>query len=232
MELKCLIVDDEVLAQDVIEKYISNIPTLKLVGKCDNAVEAISFLHNNSVDLLFLDLNMPELSGLDMLKTLTNTPKVILTTAYSEYALESYEYSVVDYLLKPIKLERFIKAVNKVVEQYNEIKVNEDITYKQHSQTIFIKEDQVTYQVNLNDILFVEAYGNYLKVHTKEKVYVTRDTLHEMEKKLSKELFLRVHKSFIISLSKIESVSGNRVFINKQEIPVGEMYKMVLKQKI
>ena len=232
MELKCLIVDDEVLAQDVIEKYISNIPTLKLLGKWDNAVEAISFLHNNSVDLLFLDLNMPELSGLDMLKTLTNTPKVILTTAYSEYALESYEYSVVDYLLKPIKLERFIKAVNKVVEQYNEIKVNEDITYKQHSQTIFIKEDQVTYQVNLNDILFVEAYGNYLKVHTKEKVYVTRDTLYEMEKKLSKELFLRVHKSFIISLSKIESVSGNRVFINKQEIPVGEMYKMVLKQKI
>ncbi|MCD4682998.1 MAG: response regulator, partial [Bacteroidales bacterium] len=101
MELKCLIVDDEVLAQDVIEKYIANIPTLKLVGKCDNAVEAISFLHNNAVDLLFLDLNMPELSGLEMLKTLTNPPKVILTTAYSEYALESYEYGVVDYLLKP-----------------------------------------------------------------------------------------------------------------------------------
>ncbi len=104
MELKCLIVDDEVLAQDVIEKYIATIPTLKLVGKCDSAVEAISFLHNNQVDLLFLDLNMPELSGLDMLKTLSNPPKVILTTAYSEYALESYEYGVIDYLLKPIKL--------------------------------------------------------------------------------------------------------------------------------
>ena len=160
MQLKCLIGDDEVLAQDVIEKYITTIPTLQLVGKCDSAVEAISFLHNNAVDLLFLDLNMPELSGLDMLKTLTKRPKVILTTAYSEYALESYEYGVVDYLLKPIKLERFIKAVNKVVEQFNEITVSENFTKEQHAQTIFIKEDQVTYQLNLNDILFVEAYGN------------------------------------------------------------------------
>ncbi len=232
MKLKCLIVDDEVLAQDVIEKYVSTIPTLKLVGKCDNAVEAISFLHNNPVDLLFLDLNMPELSGLEMLKTLANPPKVILTTAYSEYALESYEYGVVDYLLKPIKLERFIKAVNKVVEKFSEIKVNEDIPDEQHPQTIFIKEDQVTYQVNLNDILFIEAYGNYLKVHTLKKVYVTRDTMHDMESKLPEKMFMRVHKSFIISLSKIASVSGNRVFINKQEIPVGEMYKIALKQKI
>ncbi|MCD4729104.1 MAG: LytTR family DNA-binding domain-containing protein [Bacteroidales bacterium] len=232
MKLKCLIVDDEVLAQDVIEKYISTIPTLKLAGKCDNAVEAISFLHNNYVDLLFLDLNMPELSGLEMLKTLTNPPKVILTTAYSEYALESYEYGVVDYLLKPIKLERFIKSVNKVVEQYNENTVIEDIPEKQHVQSIFIKEDQVTYQIDLNDILFVEAYGNYLKVHTLEKIYVARDTMHDMESKLSDEIFLRIHKSYIVSVLKIESVSGNRVFINNQEIPVGEMYKMALKQTI
>lgn len=232
MELKCLIVDDEVLAQDVIEKYIFDIPTLKLVGKCDNAVEAISFLHNNAVDLLFLDLNMPELSGLEMLKTLSTPPKVILTTAYSEYALESYEYGVVDYLLKPIKLERFIKAVNKVVEQYSESTNREDITEDLQSFTIFLKEDQVTYQINLNDILFIEAYGNYLKVHTLEKSYVTRDTLHEMEDKLPIEKFMRIHKSYIISLSKIESVSGNRVYINKTEIPVGEMYKLALKQKI
>lgn len=232
MELICLIVDDEVLAQDVIEKYIATIPTLKLVGKCDSAVEAISFLHNKQVDLLFLDLNMPELSGLDMLKTLSNPPKVILTTAYSEYALESYEYGVIDYLLKPIKLERFIKAVNKVVEQYEDAKISLDQTEDVIKSTIFIKEDQVTYQVNLNDIRFVEAYGNYLKVHTEEKVYVTRDTMHDMEGKLPENMFLRIHKSFIISIPKIESVSGNRVFINKQEIPVGEMYKLALKQKI
>lgn len=232
MNLKCLVVDDEVLAQDVIEKYITNIPTLNLVGKCDSAVEAISFLHNNPVDLLFLDLNMPELSGLDMLKTLNNPPKVILTTAYSEYALESYEYGVVDYLLKPIKLERFIKAVNKVVEQFQELITAESISEDSNTQTIFIKEDQVTYQVNLSDILFVEAYGNYLKIHTSEKVYVIRDTMHDMQDKLPDSLFMRIHKSYIVSVAEIESVSGNRVYINQQEIPVGEMYKLALKQKI
>ncbi|MCD4681714.1 MAG: response regulator transcription factor, partial [Bacteroidales bacterium] len=137
-----------------------------------------------------------------------------------------------DYLLKPIKLERFIKAVNKVVEQFN-IPIEPDENHvKQQNQSIFLKEDQVTYQLNLNDILFIEAYGNYLKVHTKEKVYVTRDTMHDMENKLPEEMFLRVHKSYIVSLSNIDSVSGNRVYINKQEIPVGEMYKLALKQKI
>lgn len=232
MILKCLIVDDEALAQDVIEKYVKNIPTLQLVGKCDSAVEAISFLHNNHVDLLFLDLNMPELSGIEMLKTLNNPPKVILTTAYSEYALESYEYGVVDYLLKPIKFERFLKAVNKVVDQFDENNATEESGKEQHASTIFIKEDQVTYQLNLNEILFIEAYGNYLKVHTLEKVYVARDTMHDMENKLPEESFIRIHKSFIISIPKIESISGNRVFINKIEIPIGEMYKLALKQKV
>lgn len=139
---------------------------------------------------------------------------------------------MVDYLLKPIKLERFIKAVNKVVEQFNVSNETEEIPAGLHTQSIFIKEDQVTYQVNLNDILFIEAYGNYLKVHTLNKVYVTRETMHELEGKLPAGLFLRIHKSFIVALQKIESISGNRVFINKQEIPVGEMYKMALKQKI
>jgi len=232
MKLNCLIVDDEVLAQDVIEKYMSNFSTLKLVGKCDSAVEAISFLHNNKVDLLFLDLNMPEMSGLEMLKTLSNPPNVILTTAYSEYALESYEYGVVDYLLKPIKLERFTKAVNKVVAQYEVKNIVDEQMDEKKRQAIFIREDQVTYQVNFNDILYIEAYGNYLKVYTSDKVYVIRDTMHDMENKLPEENFIRIHKSYIISLSKIDSIGGNRIYINKQEIPIGELYKMSLKQKI
>ena len=232
MEIKCLIIDDEVLAQNVIENYISTIPTLKLVGKCDNAVEAISFLHNNPVDLLFLDLNMPELSGLEMLKTLTKLPKVILTTAYSEYALESYEYGVVDYLLKPIKLERFIKSVNKVVEQFAEPLRQTEQKAGPAFHPIFIKDDQATYQVGAENILYVEAYGNYLKVHTTGKIYVTRETMHDIEKKLPENLFMRVHKSYIIALSKIQSISGNRVYIDKQEIPIGEMYKLAFRQKI
>lgn len=232
MEIKCLIIDDEPLAQDVIENFIATMPILKLVGKCDNAIEAITFLHHNHVDLLFLDLNMPGLSGLDMLKTLTKAPKVILTTAYSEYALESYEYGVVDYLLKPIKLERFIRSVNKVVELLSVPVRNEEEKMDTHSATVFIKDDQVAYQLNAENILYVEAFGNYLKVHTSGKVYVTRETMHDIEKKLPGNLFMRVHKSYIVNFSKIQSISGNRVFIQDQEIPIGEMFKLALKQKI
>lgn len=230
MEIKCLIVDDEVLAQDVIEKYIDSIPTLRLAGKCDSAVEAISFLHNNPVDLMFLDLNMPELSGLDMLKTLSNPPKVILTTAYSEFALDSYEYGVVDYLLKPIKLERFIKAINKVVA-LSTVEKTLETPDTIASTSIFIKEDHYTHQVASKDIYYVEAYGNYLKVHARNKVYVTRETMHGFEKKLAPGQFMRVHKSFIVSLSHIDHISGNRISIAGTEIPVGEIYKLSLKER-
>ena len=224
IELKCLIVDDEVLAQNVVEKYISTLPTLKLVGKCDNAVEAISFLHNNSVDLLFLDLNMPELGGIDMLKTLSNPPNVILTTAYSEYALESYEYGVIDYLLKPIKLERFIKAVNKVVELISK----DGVDGKPDETPIYIKEDQTIFSLLPSNILYVEAYGNYLKIHTNEKVFITRDTMQNMENQLPKNIFCRAHKSFIVNKLKISRVVGNMLFINNVELPIGTTYKMEL----
>ena len=227
MEIRCLIVDDEVLAQDVIEKYIESIPTLKLIGKCDHAMEAISFLHNNTVDLIFLDLNMPELNGLEMLRTLQNPPNVILTTAYSEYALESYEYGVVDYLLKPIKLERFIKAVNKVVDMYAMITESEqkDSTL---SKPIFIKEDHTTHAVLPENILYVEAYGNYLKIYTNEKTYVTRQTMQYMVGQLPDSIFCRIHKSFIVNKLKITKVIGNMVFIKDIELPIGSTYKTVL----
>jgi len=225
MKIKCLIVDDEELALDVIEKHISHIPTLKLVGRCDNAIEAISFLHENKVDLLFLDLNMPELNGLDLLKTLNNPPKVILTTAYSEYALESYEFGVVDYLLKPIKLERFIKAVNKAVELFTlkEGNINKIPDYQEHK--ILIKEDQTSYNLSAGEINFIEAYGNYLKVHTEEKVYLVRDTMQHMSDSLSSNLFVRIHKRFIANLSKIRKIKGNMLYLKDIELPIGNTYK-------
>jgi len=231
MEISCLIVDDEVLAQDVLEKYILATPSLKLAGKCDNAIDAIAFLHNNKVDLMFLDLNMPEMGGLDMLSTLSRPPKVIFTTAYSEYALESYEYGAVDYLLKPIKFERFMKAVNKLAEQFP-VAVPDEPSQERNSLSIFIKEDQITYQLNTGIILFIEAYGNYLKVHTTGKTYVTRETMQEMLSQLPEEEFIRVHKSFIVALSHIESIMGNRIFIKEHEIAVGETYKMTLRARI
>ncbi len=230
MELRCLIVDDEVLAQNVIERYIRNIPTLKLVGRCDNAVEAISFLHNNSVDLLFLDLNMPELSGLDMLKTLQNPPNVILTTAYSEYALESYEYGVIDYLLKPIKLERFIKAVNKVVDLVSSNSItNDDYVLP---KPIFIKEDSTTHAITPTDILYVEAYGNYLKVHLSKKTFVTRLTMQYIIQQLPDSLFCRIHKSYIVNKLQISKIVGNILFIGDIELPIGTTYKNDLKKEL
>ncbi|MCD4725336.1 MAG: LytTR family DNA-binding domain-containing protein [Bacteroidales bacterium] len=231
MEIKCLIVDDEILAQDVIEKYILATPTLKLAGKCDNAIEAITFLHNNKVDLMFLDLNMPEMGGLEMLKTLSRPPKVIFTTAYSEYALESYEYGAVDYLLKPIKFERFMKAINKLVEQFT-VSMQEVSSQDDDNSSIFIKEDQITYQLKTATILYIEAYGNYLKVHTPDKTYVIRETMHEMQNLLPEKEFIRVHKSYIVSLAHIESIMGNRISIKGEEIPVGEIYKLSLKERI
>jgi len=230
MKIKCLIVDDEILAQNVIEKYILATPTLNLVGKCNNAIEALSFLHEQRVDLMFLDINMPEMGGLDMLKTLSNPPKVVFTTAYSEYALESYEYGVVDYLLKPIKFERFMKAVNKVVDIIGAIET--EVSQATPESTIFIKEDQIQYQVKTSDIHYISAYGNYLKVHTDTKTYVSRETMHEMEASLPPAQFLRVHKSYIISKSSIENISGNRIRVKGDEIPVGDMYKMALREMI
>lgn len=228
MKLKCLIVDDEELAIKVLQKYIATVPTLELTGSCDNAMQAISFLHNHKVDLLFLDINMPEMSGLEMLKTLNDPPRVILTTAHSEYALESYEYGVVDYLLKPIKLERFIKAINTVAGLYNIKPADREESPK----FIFIKEEHITHKVDCTDILYVEAYGNYLKIYTKDKTYVQRETMNNIQKRLPDDLFIRVHKSYIINLSQLTKISGNVLFINSVEIPLGSIYKLALQQRI
>ena len=232
MEIKCLIVDDEELALNVLEKYISTLPSLHLVGKCENALDAISFLHENKVDLLFLDLNMPELSGLDMLKTLSDPPMVIITTAYSEYALESYEYDIVDYLLKPIKLERFIKAVNKVVRQLQIMDQGQQINSSIQTGSLFIKEDQTSYHVDFRDIQYVEAYGNYLKIHTNEKVYITRETMQHLLETLPANLFVRIHKSYIISLDKVQKLSGNMIYLKEIELPVGTTYKSDLLKRL
>jgi len=231
---KCLIVDDEELAQDVIEKYIESMPMLELSGKCSNAIEAISHLHENTIDMMFLDINMPEINGLEMLKTLNNPPKVILTTAYSEFALESYDLGVVDYLLKPIKLDRFIKSVNRAFEQFSKngssevnVKSPED-----ELKSLFIKEDHITYSIDFKDILFIEAYGNYLKIYTPEKTYVIRETMQNILGKVPEKKFIRVHKSYIVSLEKIKKIMGNIIYIDSHEIPVGSTYKLELSNKL
>ena len=234
MRAKCLIIDDEALARDVLEKYISKVDALELVHQSKSALDALSYLAQNRVDIIFLDINMPELNGLEMLKTLQNPPKVIITTAYSEFALESYEYDIVDYLLKPIQFERFVKAVNRVIIKNISSKdvQNDDDYHETDIQSVFIKENNVIQKIDFKDILYLEAYGNYLKIITPSQNYVTRGTLIDFEKKLPATQFIKIHKSFLVAISKIKKLEGNRLFVGNSEIPVGHLYKNDLIKKL
>lgn len=228
MKYQCLIVDDEPLAQQILEKYINQIEALHLVSKCSNAFEAINILHQEKIDILFLDIKMPSLSGLDMLKTIENQPKVILTTAFSDYGVESYEYGVVDYLLKPISFERFLKTINKILLPQNidfkNIKSEENVTTQ--PTFIFFKADKKIVKYYLADILFIEGSGNYIKVHSKnDKPLMVLDKLSDLLEKLPSKQFLRIHKSFIINISHIIRIEGNMVLISDKEIPISTTFK-------
>ncbi len=230
MKIKCLIIDDEPLAQRVIEKYAQDLPFLEIVGKCNQAVEAIEYLHQQQIDLMFLDINMPKLSGIDFLKTMKRTPLVIITTAYAEYALEGYELDVIDYLMKPFGFDRFLKAVHKAQDvlatrnyQDNQ-EVNSD--YSNEEQFVFVKSGKKTFKVNLNDLLYVEALGDYVKIYTTERMIVSYQSLKHIESILLPAKYPRVHKSYVISLSKVEMIEGNQVRIKDKFIPIGSNYKM------
>lgn len=231
MKYRCLIVEDEPIAQQIIETYISKLDALQLVGTCNNAFDALNVLHRESIDLLFLDIKMPSLSGLDMLKTLQNRPKVILTTAYSEFGVESYDYGITDYLLKPISFERFLKAVNKLlVTQAPEIApkpIDQDIA--PDSTFFFFKSDKKIHKYYFADILFIEGSGNYVKVHTKgDKPLMVLDKLSDLQDKLPKPSFLRIHKSYIVNIRYIDNVEGNLVTINGQPLPISASFKQQL----
>ena len=234
MKTKCLIVDDEALARNVLEKYISEIGALELVFQSNNALDALSYMAQNSVDIIFLDINMPELNGLEMIRTLPNPPKIIICTAYSEFALESFEYGVTDYLLKPIKFERFVKAVNRIIQMnISGSKTMEDNgSTAQGISSIFVKENSIIRKIDFEDILYVEAYGNYLKIETKPHQFVVRGTLTEFGIKLPDNLFIRIHKSFIVSIPSIKKLEGNILVIGNKEIPVGHLYRNELIKKL
>jgi DNA-binding LytR/AlgR family response regulator len=228
MKIKCLIIDDEPLAQRVIERYAENLPFLEIAGKCNNAVEAIDFLHGREVDLLFLDINMPKLTGIDFLRTLKNPPLVIITTAYAEYAIQGYELDVVDYLMKPFAFERFYKAIQKAEEM---LKGRENANHeakesdKQEDNFLFIKSSKKTFKVNLSQILYIEALGDYVKIFTTDKMIVSYQSLKNIETLLPAKQFPRIHKSFIIALSRIDMIEGNQVKIKDRMIPIGTNFK-------
>ena len=241
MKLRCLLVDDEPLAHKVIQNYVNRLHTLEVIGNCFNAVEAINFLYEHEVDLMFLDIHMPELNGLEMLKTLPSPPRVIVTTAYSEFALESYEFGIVDYLLKPIAFPRFLKAVNRVIEQTPNTSASQDTPPQtspnnskpasKNDEYLFLKENQITHKVFLNDILFIQAYGNYLKFFTEQKMIMVAETMKNIAAKLPEDQFMRVHKSYVVSLAKIDQIEGNQIRLKDEVVPVGNKYRLLFEQR-
>lgn len=217
-----IIIDDEPLAHEIIEEYCGMLPHLQLVKNCYNAMEAMQYLNENTVDFMFLDINMPKLKGLDFLRTLANPPKVIITTAYKEFAIEGFELNVVDYLLKPFSFDRLVKAINKVVTK--ETKKSEIITTTEKFK-FFVKGDKKHHYVDPNNILFIEAYGNYTKLFFENEMIVSREKISYYETFLEGKGFLRTHKSFIIALDKIKLIEGNRIQIGSHYIPIGLTYK-------
>ncbi|MCG2461056.1 LytTR family DNA-binding domain-containing protein [Flavobacteriaceae bacterium F89] len=224
--LKFIIIDDEPLAHEIIEEFCSMIPHIQLAKNCYNAMEAMQFLNENTVDFMFLDINMPKLGGLDFLKTMTNPPKTIITTAYKEHALEGFELNVVDYILKPFSFDRLVKAVNKVSESQSTKAIIREVSGSMDNSTrFFTKGDKKHHQIDLANLLFIEAYGNYTKLFLKDEMIVSHEKISQYESILNDENFLRVHKSFIVAVDKIKLIEGNRIFINKHKIPIGQTYK-------
>jgi DNA-binding LytR/AlgR family response regulator len=229
IQMTCLIVDDESPAQRVLEKFINDLSTLTLIGKCKNVFEASAILQSQKIDLMFLDINMPKMSGLDFLRTIKNPPLVIITTAYREYALEGFELDVVDYLQKPFSFERFFTAANKAVERYriknSYLLTNSSVSKPVESEFIFLRADKIDYKININDILFLESIGDYVKVHTVSRTYMVYQTLKNFENLFSCKAFIRVHKSFIVPFSRIDSIEGNMIKIGRDIVLIGSTYR-------
>ena len=228
MKIRCLIVDDEPLSQDVLIQYVADTPLLELAGVCADAFEAGEALQGGNIQLMFLDVNMPKLSGVRFVKTLQNPPMVVFTTAYPEFAIEGFEVDAVDYLVKPFSFERFLKAVNKVVEKMS-------LASRKGSDPsgfILLKSDGKVYKVNFPDIEYMQSYGDYVKVFTGGKCLVVHDTFKSLLEQVPARDFVRIHKSYIIALAKIQYLEGNQVKTAREVLPIGLNYKEDLLKRL
>ncbi|MET3112812.1 two-component system LytT family response regulator [Pedobacter sp. CG_S7] len=235
IKLKCIAVDDEPLALDILEDYISKVPFLELVKRTENGIEALQLVQAGGIDLVFLDVQMPELTGIQFLKIASGKSNYILTTAYSQYALESYDLNVSDYLLKPIAFDRFYKAVEKVHNLLKKaeppitaaplLTVSAAATTPQVQDFIFIKTEHKIQKIQLDDILYIEGLKDYISIFTRTERIITLQNMKKMEETLPHSQFIRVHKSYIISLDKIESIERSRIFIADKVIPIGDTYR-------
>ena len=231
-KIKCILVDDEPMARTILESYLAKIASIELVKSCKNVVEAFDVINSDTIDLIFLDINMPEISGLTLAKSISNQTKVIFTTAYREYAIDGFDLQAVDYLLKPISFERFLQAVQKFIDS-NAIKDTQPTKKpsEEKNDFIFVRSDRKMVKIDFEAILFVESLSDYIKIHTSNKIIVTRETITNIEEKLPNSSFLRVHRSYIINISKIDSYTNEFIEIYKKALPISRTYKEnVLKQ--
>jgi two-component system LytT family response regulator len=231
MKIKCVLVDDEPLAIKVLQNYFGNFSDFEVVGTFNNALEALDFINNNAVDTVFLDINMPMMTGFELISLIENKTKVIITTAFREFAAESYDLEVLDYLVKPIPLPRFVKCINKITTEFS-LRNNLKIEPSKIDSHIFIKVDKKMVKINIEEILFIEGMKEYIKVVTPEKTYITHKSLTSLSEELPSERFMRIHKSYTIALNKVKSIEGNRIQILNHTIPIGRNYSKDVKIKI
>jgi Response regulator of the LytR/AlgR family len=220
--IRCLLVDDEELALDVLEIYLDRLEGFEVAGRCTNALEASSFLNENPVDLVFLDIQMPKLNGMEWIKSLAIPPKVIFCTAFSNFALESYEVNAIDYLLKPVSFERFEKAVGKAADIIHKEQRLADL---KEEEFISIKSERRFYKIPINSILYIHSLSNYYQVVTPEKKIIVYGSLSALENKLSANLFIRIHRSYLVAINKIEAISSTFILLEGKKIPVGRKYR-------
>jgi DNA-binding LytR/AlgR family response regulator len=223
--MKCLIIDDEPLARDLIESYVKRMDKLTLVKTCSNALEAFPLLQQKQIDLIFLDIQMPQLTGIDLIKSLQDRPKVILTTAYREYAAEAFDLDVIDYLIKPVTFDRFLRAVGKIYQAAPPVVEENPVMKSFEDAYIFLREDREMVKVFLKDILYIESLRDYVRVKTATNQIVTYQKISFLEQKLPEKEFVRIHRSFIVAVDKVSSFTFNSVKIGDIEIPLGRNYK-------
>ena len=230
-KLKCVIIDDDQGAHLVINHYIKEVKTLLLMGSFYNAIEGLEYLYKNEVDIIFLDINMPGLSGIEMLEILSTLPHIILTTAYAEYALEGYKYEVVDYLVKPFDFKFFLLAIDKVMKKVN-IEKNTSFVNLQYVNHLILKENSGYIKINFTDIIYIQSYGNYIKIFIVGKMILSPITTTEIENKLDKNIFIRIHRSYIVSLAYINKISGKLIYLRDgSTLPIGNTFKRELISK-
>ena len=231
--INCLIVDDEPIARDILENHLQKVAAVNVVATCKNAIEAFNKINSNKIDLIFLDINMPEISGLSFAKSINKNIKVIFTTAYREYAIDGFNLQAVDYLLKPISFERLLQAVHKFLGENTVVKTNVRTEIVQEKNDfIFVRSNRKMVKINFSEINYVESFSDYIKFHLRNKLIITRETISSIEAKLPKTDFLRIHRSFIVSIPKIESFTNEFIEIHKKALPISRSYKKDVLQRL